>query len=177
MKKIFEDFKIIMHDISHFTKEIYLTISLFISTALAHYTDIKTALFAFLIITLIDTTTRINADALKKGLKFNPFKKYFWLEIKSTGLRDMCKKIFSEYFMYLIIAFVVDVLIFKQEFLIEFMGRKLTLPVISLYIFSAVEIWSIAENIEDAGGVNLLKRVMHFLPEKWQLLFKPKSEE
>lgn len=176
LHNLLENIKITGVEIYLFSKEIYLAICLSLSTVLAHYTDLKTAFWAFLIITFLDTLTRINANAVEKGLKFNPFKKYFWLEIQSTGLREMCKKIFSEYFVYLIIAFVVDVLIFKQEFLIDFMGRKLTLPVIALYLFSAVELWSIGENIEDSGGVNIFKKIFHFLPEKWQLIFKSKEE-
>jgi hypothetical protein len=175
MKEFFKNIQETFFGINLFMKEMYLAVCIFISSFLAHYTDIKTAFWAFIIITILDTTTRINAEAVKKGLVFNPFKGYFWAEIKSGGLRDMCKKIFSEYFVYLIISFVIDILIFKQNFLIDFMDRKLTLPVIALYVFSAVELWSIGENIEDSGGTNIFKRVIHLLPEKVQKIVQPNN--
>ena len=84
----------------------------------------------------------------------------------------MCDKIFRQYFMYLMIAFIVDVLILKKMVIVELWGDKLTLPMIALYIFSAIEIWSVGENIEKRGGVNLPKRVFHLLPEKIQKILK-----
>lgn len=176
-KNQYENLKYIFSELFLFSKEIYIGICLFISSFLAHYTDIKTAFWAFIIITILDTVTRINAEAVNKGLKFNPFKGYFWAEIKSGGLREMCKKIFSEYMIYLIVAFVVDILIFKQSVLIDFLDRKLTLPVIALYLFSAVELWSIGENIEDSGGKNLFKRILHFLPTKFQKIVQPEIND
>ena len=70
------------------------------------------------------------------------------------------------------IAFIVDVHILKKMVIIELWGDKLTLPMIALYIFSAIEIWSVGENIEKRGGVNLPKRVFHLLPEKIQKILK-----
>lgn len=176
-KNFHENLKQLSDALFHLNKELYIAASVFISSFLAHYTDILTALYAFVIITFLDTATRINANAVGKGLKFNPFKGYFWKEIKSDGMREMCRKIFGEYFYYLIIAFVVDYFIFKKLFLVDFMGRQLTLPVIALYVFSAIEIWSIGENIEDSGGKNLIKRMLHFLPEKFQKIVQPENHE
>jgi hypothetical protein len=165
--------KHILHDLHYFSKELYLGICLAISSFLSHYTDIKIALYAFVIISVLDTITRIHADATKKGLKFNPFKGYFWNEIKSGGVREMLRKVFMEYGIYLIIAFVIDVLVFKQEVTFEIHNRQMTLPVIALDLFSAIELWSIGENIEDAGGVNIFKRITQYLPEKFQKVINP----
>ena len=153
-------------------KNTYLMLAYIASLILTYLTDLHTAILAFLLITIIDTITSIDASAKQKGLKFNPFKKYFWKEIKSEGLRQMCDKIFRQYFMYLMIAFIVDVLILKKMVIVELWGDKLTLPMIALYIFSAIEIWSVGENIEKRGGVNLPKRVFHLLPEKIQKILK-----
>jgi hypothetical protein len=172
--------KTIIHELysfcSTFIHEVYLTICLAISSFLAFYTDIKSAFFAFVILTILDTVTRINANAKNKGLKFNPFKRYFWAEIQSGELRIMLQKVVMEYGIYLIIAFVIDVLIFKNSVLFEIYNRKMTLPVISLYVFSGIELWSIGENIADAGGVNIFKRIIHFLPEKYQKIFIPETK-
>jgi hypothetical protein len=172
--------KTITHEILNFFAtffyEMYLAISLAVSSFLAFYTDIKTAFFAFAILTILDTITRINANAKNKGLKFNPFKAYFWAEIQSGELRNMLQKVVMEYGVYLIIAFVIDALIFKNSVLFEIYDRKMTLPVIALHVFSGIELWSIGENIADAGGVNIFKRVVHFLPEKYQKIFIPETK-
>lgn len=151
----------------------YLLVITFISTILSyHSNNLKTALIAFLIITLLDTLTRINAQAQKEGLRFNPFKVYFYKQIRSKGLRDMCEKVFTRYGVWLIIAFVIDFYILDQMILLDFNDKGLTLPIISLYLFCGIEIWSIGENIEEAGGTNLLKKILHLLPQKIQKIFK-----
>jgi hypothetical protein len=155
--------------------KLYLIVTTIISTILSYYTGIHTALLAFAVITLLDTLTRINADSQKAGLEFNPFKLYFWRQIKSKGLRDMLRKIFTEYGVYLIIAFVLDRWILDGMILFNFNDKGLTLPVISLYLFCGIEIWSIGENIEEAGGTNLIKKVLHLLPEKVRNIFDKES--
>jgi hypothetical protein len=124
----------------------------------------------------LDTITRINANAVAKKLKFNPFKAYFWREIKSDGFREMSNKVFGQYGVYLCISFVLDQYVFT-DLIINIYGEDLTLPVISLYLFSFIELWSIGENIDEAGGINLFKRVIHFLPEKVQKIVLPEDKE
>ena len=80
-------------------KNTYLMLAYIASLILTYLTDLHTAILAFLLITMIDTITSIDASAKQKGLKFNPFKIYFWKEIKSEGLRQMCDKIFRQYFI------------------------------------------------------------------------------
>jgi hypothetical protein len=155
----------------------YLIIITFISTLLSCHTNLKTALAAFTIITLLDTLTRINAQAKKQGLKFNPFRLYFYRQIQSKGLRDMCEKIFTRYGVWLIISFVIDYYILDRMILVDFNDKGLTLPVIALYLFCGIEVWSIGENIEDAGGVNIIKKILHLLPEKIQKIFKENDHE
>ena len=159
------------------TFEIYLFFAGIVSYFLSNYDRIEYALGCFAILTMLDTTTKINAVAKAKKLKFNPFKKYFWLEIKSGGFRKMANKIFMEYGVYLIIAFVIDSLVFSKTTTFNIVGSDLKLPVIAVYYFSFIEAWSIGENIEEAGGINWLKRILHFLPEKIQKIVQPKTEE
>lgn len=176
MKKTFSDYLEQLYTLfSKFTYEIYLIISTGISGILTNYYKIDYALYCFLIVTSLDTITRINANALEKQLKFNPFRKYFWREIKSDGFREMLKKIFAEYGIYLIICFVVDKYVL-DHINIRVLSQDLSLPVVALYLFSAIEIWSIGENIDDAGGINLFKRVLHLFPEKFQKIFINEKE-
>lgn len=163
--------------IQKFGFEVYLFFAGIFSYFLSNYARIDYAFYCFLIITSLDTVTRINAEAAAKKLKFNPFKGYFWAEIKSEGLRDMFKKVFTEYGVYLIISFVIDRLVFAGTITFNVYGSDIKLPVIALYFFSFVEVWSIGENIEESGGINLVKRVLHFLPEKLQKIISPKSQE
>lgn len=151
-----------------------ITISTFISGILTYYTDLSLALWFFLISTLLDTLTSINAQAFSKGLKFNPFKKYFWMQITSSGLRNWMKKVFWEYGIYLIIAFAIDKYVFKNIILFDIFDRKMTLPVVAVYLFSFIELWSVGENIERSGGINIFKRILHFIPEKYLQIFKSK---
>jgi hypothetical protein len=158
-----------------FTYEIYIAIATTISAFLTAYYKIDMAFFCFILITSLDTITRVHAEAVKKKLIFNPFKAYFWREFKSDKFREMLNKIFSEYGVYLIIAFILDTLVF-DKLLLNIYGQRLTLPVIALYLFSFIELWSIGENIDDAGGVNIFKRIVHLLPEKIRKIVEPEKE-
>lgn len=146
----------------------YIFLTTTISGILSYHTELQSSLTIFSIVILLDSITRIHADAKKKKLKFNPFQLYFWKEIKSKGLRKMCEKLFLEYGVYLLIAFAVDKYILEQMILFEFNSKHLTLPILALWIFSFIEIWSIAENVEDAGGRNIFKLAHELLPEKMQ---------
>lgn len=151
-------------------QKFYITISSTLSGFLTYHANLKESLFVLAIVLVLDTITRIHANAKKKGLSFNPFKMYFWKEIESKGFRKMCEKIFLEYGIYIIIAFTLNKYVFNNEVLINFNDKGLTLPVLSIWVFSFIEIWSIAENIEDAGGKNIFKVVKELLPQKIQTL-------
>lgn len=153
-------------------EKIWIFISTLVSGLLACYTDLIPALVIFIISTCLDTATSIHAQAMLKGLVFNPFKKYFWNEISSTGLRNWMKKVFWEYGVYLIISFVIDQCVLKNITLFSTFDRELTLPVLAIYLFAFIETWSIGENIERAGGINIFKKILHLIPDKYQKLFK-----
>ena len=74
-------------------------------------------------------------------------------------------------------AYIIDEFILNQLVIVNFNNNGYTLPVVTMWICSGIEIWSIGENIEDAGGVNLPKRLVHFLDEKYQQIFKKTKDE
>lgn len=154
------------------SQKIYIFISSTISGILSYHVELEDSLTIFSIVIILDSITRIHANAKKKGLKFNPFALYFWKEIKSKGLREMCEKVFLEYGVYLLIAFAVDKYILEQMVIFEFNSKHLTLPILAIWIFSFIEIWSVAENVEDAGGKNIFKLINELLPEKLQSLIE-----
>ena len=149
----------------------YIFLAGFFSWFFSTY-PIEDILLLFVLSTLLDTITRIHAVAKNKGLKFNPLKKYFWKQIESQGLKLMGRKIFMDYSLPVIVAFLVDTLIFKNALHFDLLSLKLSIPSAAILFFTCVEIWSIFENLEDAGGTNWLKKSTHwfsgFLPEKWQ---------
>ena len=151
--------------------KIYIFIAGFFSWFFSTY-PIENILMLFVIATILDTITKIHSIAKKKKLKFNPFKKYFWIQIESQGLKMMGRKVFLDYSIPVLVAFCVDTLIFKNGFHFDLLSLKLSIPSASILFFTCVEIWSIFENLEEAGGVNWLKRAIHwfsgFLPEKWR---------
>lgn len=154
------------------TQKLYASALVSISTFLACYTDLVPALCFFVLMTIIDTVSKIDAHAHNKGLKFNPLKRYFWREIKSGGMRQWCKKVLWDYGRYALIAFALNEWVLKRMIILEVMDRKLELPVVAIYLFGGIEMWSIGENIEEGGGPkNLFKRVTQFLPEKVQQIF------
>lgn len=154
-------------------KKVYLLIISTLSTFLACHTDLKPALYFFMLATIVDTISAIDVQARAKGLKFNPLKGYFWKQIKSSGLRDWCKKVLWDYGRYLLMAFAISNWVLKNTIVFDAFDRKLTLPVVALYIFGGIELWSIGENIEKTGGLNLFKRVIQFLPPNVQQIFQP----
>ena len=71
-------------------KNTYLMLAYIASLILTYLTDLHTAILAFLLITMIDTITSIDASAKQKGLMFNLFILYFWNVIKLEGLWELC---------------------------------------------------------------------------------------
>lgn len=167
----------------------YLSVSLITAYFMSNSIDLINTGIMFAVATSLDTLTSIHAGAIKKGLKFNPFKKYFWLEIKSGLIRVWLRKVFMEYAIYLILAFCLDILIIQQQlpnFNIsinqnDIFDFSLNLPVFVIWVLIAVEIWSIGENIEKTGKVNLIKRFAKFLeqyiPEKFKSFFKTEKTQ
>lgn len=129
----------------------------------------------FALATTLDTITRIHADSVKLGLKFNPFKMYFWLRIHSSGLKAMGRKIFLEYTFPIIMATGFDYWVLKSKFHFDVMSLHLNIPSAGILFFALVETWSIFENLEDAGHVNWTKKIFNVgkkhLPSKLKDIF------
>lgn len=163
--------------VQNYTYDLYLKSSLLIAGILSLYIGLEASIKVLLITVFFDSLTRIHVDARKKGLKFNLGSKAFWLMIESKGVRRALNKLLMQYGIYFIIAYVIDRYILEQLTIIQFQEKNYTLPVIVLWICSAIEIWSIGENIEDGGGVNIPKKVIHFFDEKYQKIFKKNQDE
>lgn len=151
---------------------------LFLTAAVAWFFstyDIKHILVLFVIATILDTITRIHAEAVKAKLSFNPFTLAFWLVIRSKGLKKMGRKIFVEYGIAVLIMFFIDTLLFKNTLHFELLSLKLNIPIAAIIFFTGIEFWSVFENLEDAGYVNWLKRFVDlfagFLPSKWKDMY------
>lgn len=148
------------------------------TVAFSGYTSLPQTLLAFALITTIDTITSINAGAHKKGLKFNPFKLYFWKEIKSGLIRVWLQKVFKEYMVYVILAFILDILILEKKMYIEILFFKLSLPIVVLWMAIGVELWSIGENIGKTGRKNYIKIFFQWLEGylRGKFNLKPKND-
>lgn len=151
----------------------YLAITIMFSG----YTTFPQTLLAFALITSLDTITSINLGAYKKKLKFNPLKAYFWKEIKSGLIRVWMKKVFKEYFIYLIIAFILDILILEKQLYFDFMYFRLNLPIIVLWWAIGIELWSIGENIEGTGKKNWIKIAFKWLENQVRNKLNLKSKK
>lgn len=158
-----------------FIYNMYLKILAVVSVILSMYFGLEASLKVLGILLVLDSLTRIHATGMKSKTAFNPFKLEFWLVIKSKGLKLALNKAFLQYGIYFTIAFVIDKFILNQLVVVNFNDNGYTLPVVTLWICSGIEVWSIGENIEDAGGINIPKRVIHFFDEKYQKIFKKEN--
>jgi len=158
-------------------KKLYLAFLTFMSGFVAYYTDIHLAVMFFLAMTVLDTVSAIHVTADAKGLKFNPFKKYFWKEISSDGIRQWMKKVFGDYGYWALISFALNKWVLQNMVIFDMFDRQYTLPVVMIYIFGGIELWSIGENREKLGKKNYLKMLFGFLPEKIQQIFKKDENE
>lgn len=150
----------------------FLYVAATASWLVSTYVEIIPAFLFFAICTTLDTISRIDANARMKKIKFNPFKKYFWMEIKSDAIRGWFRKVFKEYLFYTLIIFLVDKFIFKHQLHFDLFALKLDPVTAALFLFGLNELWSVFENREEAGYINILKAGINIfislVPEKWQ---------
>jgi|GEM_PF-6826862 len=130
--------------------------------------DVKGILILFAFLTVLDTITRMGADA--KNFKIYSYS--FWKRMKSAGLKMMGRKIFVEYGIAVLIAFMIDIHLFKSALNFNVSVLKLNIPMCAILFFTGIELWSIFENLEEAGYKNWLKKgtkaISGFIPDKWQ---------
>lgn len=161
--------------------KLFLALSTTLAWFFSTYTDLWFAIKLFCLATVLDTISSIHKGSKAQKLKFKPWKLYFWKQIKSEYLRVWMIKIFYEYAILLIIIFAVDIWVFKNALQFELLTLKLNPPIFALYIFSAIEIWSIFENLEEAGHKNILKMGINwfsdFIPEKYKKVLKKADKD
>jgi len=151
----------------------YLLFVTFFSWLFSTY-DLRGILLTFCLATVLNTLTKINANAQMKGIKFNPLRYTFWREIKAEGLKKMGRKIFLEYSVYIILAFAIDTWVFKNALHFDVMNLKLNIPTFCILFFTGIEIRSVFENMENSGKTNYLKLGIKYfeniIPNEWKKL-------
>jgi hypothetical protein len=141
------------------------SILLALAPIIAMILTIETFLLALFLLLIIDLITGISKTLHQKKIKANPFNKNFWTAIKSKGFRDTCKKTY-QYLLFVIAFLIIDVLVLKGRLItIPLLGGEATLSEIAISALCFIELWSIGENIEAAGGINLLKKATVLLPK------------
>lgn len=138
--------------------------------------DVKGILILFTFLTTLDTITRMGADAKIEGQDFKVYSFRFWKRMKSSGLKMMGRKIFVEYGIAVLIAFMVDIHLFKSTLNFNVADFKLNVPMCAILFFTGIELWSVFENLEEAGYKNWLKKgttaISGFIPDKWQKIIE-----
>ena len=124
--------------------------------------SMKLILLGLWLLITIDLLTGIRKNLHVQGIKFNPLKYYFWMAIKSYLLRKTWRKTY-EYGIGIIVVAILETLILGGT-PVSILSKTFSLTELSVVLPAMIEAWSIFENLEGAGGVNLLKRVSVLLP-------------
>lgn len=137
---------------------------LLLAPTLSILASMKIILLGLWLLIFIDLLTGIRKSLHQKGLKFNPFKTYFWKSIKSYLLRKTWVKTY-EYGIGIITIVILESLILGQTD-IELAGKIFTISQLSAALPACVEVWSIFENFEAVSGNNILKKVMKYAKDR-----------
>lgn len=146
-------------------KKILLLITPLISVLIS----MKMAIFGLWLLVFIDLLTGIRKNLHLKGIKFNPFKRTFWKSIRSYLLRNTWRKTY-EYGFGIIVIVIFESLILGTT-PITLVDKTFTIAELSVLIPSAVECWSIYENMEAVSGSNILKKIKLLLPSPLSNIF------
>jgi hypothetical protein len=166
-----------MNSIATFFKNFSLgkLVTLIVTPVISVIISMKVALLGLWFLIFIDLMTGIRKNLHKNGVGFNPFKKIFWLSIKSYALRQTWRKTY-EYGVGIIIIVVFESLIFGVT-PIALVGKNFTIAELSVIIPAAVEIWSIYENMEAVSGNNILNKIKLLLPKQLVGLFSSSKKQ
>ena len=138
--------------------------------------SMKAAIIGLALLIFIDLLTGIRKNLHLRNVSFNPFKKIFWKSIKSYLLRQTWQKTY-EYAFGIVTIVILETLIFGG-LPIDLLGKVFSLSELAILLPSAIEVWSIYENMEAVSGTNLLKVLKKFLPVNIAALFNSaKTEE
>jgi len=142
---------------------------------LSMFISIKQALFGLVILMIFDLITGIKKSLHEKDIPFRFWKIDFWKSIKSNLLRRTWKK-GTEYGVGIIVLVVFESMIIGET-LIPIMSKEINISTLGIIVVSSIELWSIFENIESVKGVNILKKVLLFLPNSIKNFFLTKKQE
>mgnify|MGYP003646808537 CR=1 FL=1 len=132
--------------------------------------DMKSILTALLVIILFDMITGIRKSFYINKISSNPFKREFWRNLNSSGLRSTWRKTY-EYGIGIIVFMTLDHYVLHiGEF--EFINQKRNIVELAISVACVIEVYSIFENMEAVSGNNLLKKLIGLLPEKVKKIFK-----
>jgi hypothetical protein len=166
-----------MNSISIFFSNLTLgkKLLLLVTPLISLLAPMKLIILGLVIIIFIDLLTGIRKSLHKGGISFNPFKAAFRKSIKSYLFRKTWKKSY-EYGMGIIVLFVFEMFIFGLT-PITIMDKTFTITELGVLIPSAIEVWSIFENLEAVSGRNILKRLVKLLPKSIRDLLKPINKD
>lgn len=144
---------------------------LLITPLISLLAPMKLIILGLFILIIIDLITGIRKSLHQKEISFNPFKVAFRKAIKSYLFRQTWKKSY-EYGMGIIVLFVFEMFILGLT-PVTIMDKSFTITELGILIPSAIEVWSIFENLEAVSGRNILKRLVTLLPKSIRDLLKP----
>lgn len=147
--------------------KIYLLAS---SPLLTIIMETKLMLLALFAIIFIDLITSVRKSFYEKNISLNIFKKTFWKNLKSSGLRATWRKTY-EYGIGIMVFMMLEVYVLEIGS-IEFLGKERNLASLAIAVASVIEVHSIFENMEAVSGNNLLKSVTNLLPSSMKGIFK-----
>ncbi len=127
--------------------------------------SMKIILLGLLLLIFIDLLTGIRKNLYQRSIKFNLFKKVFWVSIKSYLLRKTWKKTY-EYLFGIMTIIILETLILGETN-VEVMNKVFTISELSAIIPACIEVWSIYENMEVVSGNNVLKKAKKYLLKKF----------
>jgi hypothetical protein len=133
-------------------KTLLLTLTPFITVII----ESKMAIIGLGFIMFLDLLTGMNKSLYVRGIKKNPFKADFWKCITSKGMRDTWRKGY-EYGAGIIIVLAIEVFFFPGT-TVDVLNQAFSITELAIIIASAIEIWSIFENIEEITESNPLKK-------------------
>jgi len=132
--------------------------------------SMKLAILGLWLLIFIDLLTGIRKSLHLNGVSANPFKKVFWLSIKSYLLRKTWRKTY-EYGIGILTIVIFESLIFGAT-PITLMEKTFTIAELSVLVPAAIEAWSIYENMESVSGGNVLNIIKTLLPAPLRKLFR-----
>ena len=161
-----------MNSITLFFKSMTISkyLLLLLSPLLLIILSMQTILLALVSIIFIDLLTGIRKSHYLLGVNFCPFKKRFWIVIKSKELRNSWRKA-TEYAIGIVTFIILEGLVFNG-LKIEAMGHNYSIAELAATVACLVEVYSVYENMEAVSGRNPLRRILSILPQEFKNFFK-----